>query len=83
MLEERGRIHARVPGEHPDDVAKPGVERLDDRVDLDPVAGADQHRFGHGGALQQLAEDLAGVPGRDRHPLPHAHVGRANRQPHN
>ena len=47
-----------VIGEHLTDCGESAVEGVDDGVDLDPVAGGQDHRLGHQRGLQHLLDDL-------------------------
>ena len=50
--------HPGMLGEHLPDHRQPAVERLDDGVDLDAVAGRQHHRLGHQRRLQHPLDDL-------------------------
>ncbi len=52
------QAHPGLLGEHLPDHRQPAVERLDDGVDLDAVAGGQHHRLGHQRRLQHLFDDL-------------------------
>ena len=58
VLRQVVQRHAGMLGEHLADHRKATVERLDDGVDLDPVAGRQHHRLGDQGRLQHLVDDL-------------------------
>jgi hypothetical protein len=45
-------------GEHLTDDRQAAVERLDYRVDLDPVAGRQDHRLGDQGGSEEFLDDL-------------------------
>jgi hypothetical protein len=50
--------HSGPFGQHLADHRQAAVERVDDRVDLDPVAGGQHHGLGHQRGLQQLVDEL-------------------------
>jgi hypothetical protein len=52
-----------------DDVGQPVMESCRHRVDLDPVAGAQQQRFRDVLTVEQLVQDLACVRAGHRDPL--------------
>lgn len=58
VLGQVGHRHAGVFGEHLSDRRQSGVEGVDDGVDLNPVAGRQDHRLGDERRLQHLLDDL-------------------------
>jgi hypothetical protein len=58
------------------------VEGVDDRVDLNAVAGRQHHHLGDVAAAQHLVEQLWNFVGRDRHPLQQLDRRAAVRQAH-
>jgi hypothetical protein len=68
-------------GEHLPDHRQATVERLDDRVDLDAVAGRQHHRLGHQRRLQHLVDDLELIGLVGAQLLQHRHRRAAVRHP--
>ena len=58
-------------GEDFTDLGECTVERVDDRVDLDPVAGGDDHRLGDVRRRQKLVDQLRTIGVGDSYPLEH------------
>ncbi len=63
---------AGVLGEHLTDGLQTAVERVDDRVDLHPVAGRQHHRLGDQRRLEDLTDQLGLIGFAGRQPLEHA-----------
>jgi hypothetical protein len=94
VLHRRARVvHVEVPGEfgqrqlgvpakHGGDVRETAVEGVDDRVDLNAVAGRQHHHLGDVAAVQHLVEQLWNFAGRDGHPLEQLDRRTAVRQAH-
>ena len=58
VLGQIAHRHAGVLRQHLADHRQAAVERLDDRVNLDAVAGGQHHRLGHQRRLQHCVDDL-------------------------
>jgi hypothetical protein len=71
-----------VPAEHAGDVGEAAVEGVDDRVDLDPVAGRQHHHLGDVAAAYHLVEQLGHHLSADGHPLQQLDRRAAVRQAH-
>ena len=76
VLGELGQRQPGVPAEHAGDVGEAAVEGVDDRVDLDAVAGRQHHHLGDVAAAQHLVEQLGDLVGRRRRRAPAARPGR-------
>ena len=81
VLGEVAQRHARVLGEHLTDHRQTTVERLDDRVDLDAVAGGQHHGLGNQRRFQHLVDDLGLIGLVGAQLLQHGHRGTAVRNP--
>ena len=82
MPGEFGQRQPGVPAKHGGDVRETAVEGVDDRVDLNAVAGRQHHHLGDVAAVQHLGEQLRNVVGRDGHPLQQLDRSAAVRQAH-
>ena len=58
MLGELTHRHAGVLGQHLTDRGEATVKSINDRIDLDPVAGRQDHRLGHQGRLEHPLNQL-------------------------
>ena len=78
---EVAQRHAGVFGEHLTDDRQAAVEGLDDRVDLDAVAGGQHHGLGDQRGLQHLVDDLGLIGLVGAQLLQHGHRRAAVRNP--
>ena len=81
VLRQVAQRHTRVFGQHRADHRQAAVERLDDGVDLDAVAGGQHHRLGDQRGLQHLVDDLGLIGLVGAQLLQHRHRRAAVRNP--
>ena len=82
VLGELGQRQRGVPAQHGGDVGEAAVEGVDDRVDLDAVAGRQHHHLGDVAAAQHLVEQLGDLVDPDGGAFQQLHGGAAVRQPY-